>query len=239
MVAVEPVAVLISRSSVWVAVLAVADDTVAIVSESRFCGRCFSVAVLWVAVWHVSRTIRIQLYIPTTSTSCRSSHSRATQFTQYATHSLTHSLTQSISHSVTRTFSSVASPRGGGQTGQLVPSTSDRTPREIDADPRRFSCRKNGDRLVGLEALLPRFTCTDAEADFFCLTITKIRSCRRRWRSYFGRPSVKLQGPLGAFSHGLGPPTFKIYFYSFSIVNLGPIPKIADEIGWFVSFDKG
>ena len=53
MVAVEPVAVLISRSSVWGAVLAVADDTVAIVSESLFCGRCFSVAVFWVAVWHV------------------------------------------------------------------------------------------------------------------------------------------------------------------------------------------
>ena len=54
MVAVEPVAVFISRSSVWVAVLAVADDTVAIVSESLFCGRCFSVAVFWVAFWHVS-----------------------------------------------------------------------------------------------------------------------------------------------------------------------------------------
>ena len=53
MVAVEPVAVLLSRSSVWVAVLAVADDTVAIVSESPFCSRCFPVAVFWVAVWHV------------------------------------------------------------------------------------------------------------------------------------------------------------------------------------------
>ena len=56
MVAVEPVAVLLSRSSVWVAVLAVADDTVAIVSESAFCGRCFAVAVFWVAVWHVHDT---------------------------------------------------------------------------------------------------------------------------------------------------------------------------------------
>ena len=45
MVAVEPVAVFISRSSVRVAVLAVADDTVANVSESLFCGRCFSFAV--------------------------------------------------------------------------------------------------------------------------------------------------------------------------------------------------
>ena len=39
---------------------------------------------------------------------------------------------------------------GGGQTGQLPPPpTSDRTPREIDADPRRFSCRKNGGRFTG------------------------------------------------------------------------------------------
>ena len=43
----------------------------------------------------------------------------------------------------------VASPRGG-QEGQLAspPPTSDRTPREIDADPRRFSCRKNGGRFT-------------------------------------------------------------------------------------------
>ena len=45
MVAVEPVAVLISRSSVSIAVLTVPDDTVAIVSESLFGSRCFSVAV--------------------------------------------------------------------------------------------------------------------------------------------------------------------------------------------------
>ena len=41
----------------WVAVLSVDDDTVAIVSELLFCGRCFSVAVFWVAVWHVSPQI--------------------------------------------------------------------------------------------------------------------------------------------------------------------------------------
>ena len=52
--ALQPIAVLIGRSSVWVAVLAVAVDTVAIVSEPLFRGRCFSVAVFfWVAVWHV------------------------------------------------------------------------------------------------------------------------------------------------------------------------------------------
>ena len=49
--------------------------------------------------------------------------------------------------------------RHGGQAGQLVPPTSDRTPREIDADPGRFSCRKK--MGVGLQDLLPGFTCTD------------------------------------------------------------------------------
>ena len=39
---------------------------------------------------------------------------------------------------------------GGGQAGQLLPPpTSNRTPREINADPRRFSCRKNGGRFTG------------------------------------------------------------------------------------------
>ena len=52
-VALQPIAVLIGRWSVWVAVLAVAVDTVAIVSEPLFRGRCFSVAAFWVAVWHV------------------------------------------------------------------------------------------------------------------------------------------------------------------------------------------
>ena len=54
----------------------------------------------------------------------------------------------------------VASPRGGGK---LAPPTSDRTPREIDADPRRSSCPKK--MGVGLQDLLRSFTCTDATAD--------------------------------------------------------------------------
>ena len=56
---------------------------------------------------------------------------------------------------------------GGGASGAICSPphthTSDRTPREIDADPRRFSCRKK--MGVGLQGLLPRFTCTDATAD--------------------------------------------------------------------------
>ena len=57
----------------------------------------------------------------------------------------------------------MASPRGARRLGgQLVPPTSDRTPREIDADPRRFLCPKKIG--VGLPGLLRSFTCTDADA---------------------------------------------------------------------------
>ena len=53
---------------------------------------------------------------------------------------------------------------GGGKRGNLPPPpTSNRTPREIDADPRRFSCPKK--MGVGLQNLLRSFTCTDATAD--------------------------------------------------------------------------
>ena len=65
-----------------------------------------------------------------------------------------------------RVAATVASPRGGGgASGVPCPPTSDRTPREIDADPRRFSCAKK--MGVGLQVLLRRFTCTDATADVF------------------------------------------------------------------------
>ena len=121
----------------------------------------------------------------------------------------------------------MTSPRGGGKWGNLPPTT-DRTPCEIDADPRRFSCRKK--MGVGLQDLLPRLTCTDATADVLCLEITgkKEGVVYKLWRSYFGRPSVKLRGPLGSFSPGMGPPsrTFFIYFlFLFVIVNLRPLPK--------------
>ena len=56
--------------------------------------------------------------------------------------------------------------RQGGQARQLAPPppTSDRTPREIDADPRRFFCPKK--MGVGYRMnLLRSFTCTDATAD--------------------------------------------------------------------------
>ena len=60
--------------------------------------------------------------------------------------------------------SSVATGGGASGTTSPPPPTSDRTPSEIDADPRRFSRRKKMGG-VGLQDLLPRFTCTDVTAD--------------------------------------------------------------------------
>ena len=53
----------------------------------------------------------------------------------------------------------------GGASGATCPPppTSDRTPHEIDADPRRFSCPKK--MGVGSQDMLRRFTCTDVTAD--------------------------------------------------------------------------
>ena len=104
--------------------------------------------------------------------------------------------------------------RHGGQAGQLAPPppTSDRTSREIYADPRRFSCRKK--MVVGLQDLLPRFTRTDATANvLWSYDCEKRRSCRSCWRGYFGSPSVKIRGPLGSFSPGMGPPEHDIYLF--------------------------
>ena len=66
---------------------------------------------------------------------------------------------------------------GGGKRGNLPP-TSDRTPREIDANPRRFLCKKNRGRFTGFA---PTFymhrrygVCTIFSLwSFFGLTITK------------------------------------------------------------------
>ena len=64
-----------------------------------------------------------------------------------------------------RPWGPVASPRGGGgKRGNSPPPNLRSHDREIDADPRRFSCpRKKWE--VGLQDLLRRFTCTDAMAD--------------------------------------------------------------------------
>ena len=57
----------------------------------------------------------------------------------------------------------MASPWGASGATCPPPPTSDRTPREIDADQRRFSYPKK--MGVGLQDLLRRFTCTDATVD--------------------------------------------------------------------------
>ena len=62
----------------------------------------------------------------------------------------------------------------GGSGATHLP-TSDRTSREIDADPRRFSCRKKWNRLIGLQYLLPRFICTDATAGVLHVSLRFIR----------------------------------------------------------------
>ena len=67
-----------------------------------------------------------------------------------------------LNASSAHSFSGVAT--GGGEaSGATCPPTSDRTSREIDADPRRFSCPKK--MGVGFQDLLRRFTCADATAD--------------------------------------------------------------------------
>ena len=47
------------------------------------------------------------------------------------------------------------------------------------------------------------------------LWLRKRGSCKSCWRSYFGRPSVKLWGPLWSFSPGIGPPKHDIFFFIF------------------------
>ena len=90
----------------------------------------------------------------------------------------------------------VASPRGGGggNGATCPPPTSDWTPLEINAGPRRFSCRKKWG--VGLQDFFQRFTCIDATANvLWSYDYEKRGSWRSCWRSYFGKPSVKLRSP--------------------------------------------
>ena len=59
---------------------------------------------------------------------------------------------------------------------------------------------------VDLQDVLPRFICNDATADvLWSYDYEKRGRCNSCRRSYFGRPSVKLRGPLGSFSPGIGP----------------------------------
>ena len=123
-------------------------------------------------------------------------------------------------------FSGVAT---GGKRGNLPPPppTSDRTPREIDADPRIFVSEK---MRVGLQDLLRRFNaCTDTTADvLWSHAYEKRGSWWSCWRSYSGRPSVKLRGPQGSFSPGIGPPKHYIFILLFIFIlkcEFGAPPK--------------
>ena len=101
----------------------------------------------------------------------------------------------------------VASPRGGGKWGNLLPQPPIGHPvrsMQIRGD---FRVRKNG---VGFQDLLRSFTCTDATADVLWSydyekegVVEVVEGVR-----YSGRPSVKLRGPLGSFSPGIGPPRY-------------------------------
>ena len=101
-------------------------------------------------------------------------------------------------------YRSVASPRG--QAGQLAPPPNLRpdTPWDRCRSEEILVSEKVG---VGLQNLLRRFICTDVTADvLWSYDYEKRGSCGNSWRSYSGRPSVKLRGPLGSFSPGIGPP---------------------------------
>ena len=119
----------------------------------------------------------------------------------------------------------VASPRGGGgKLGNLSP-TSDRTPREIDADQRRFSCpKKVGGRFT---AFAPKFYMHRRYGGrSLVLRLRKRWGCGSCW-SYSGRPSVKLRGPIGSFSPGIGSPRYNIFilFYFIFKCEFGVHPK--------------
>ena len=117
----------------------------------------------------------------------------------------------------------VASPRGasGATCPPPPPNLRSDTPWDRCRSEEIFVSEKMG---VGLQDLLRRFTCTDATVDvLWSYDYEKRGSCGSCWRSYSGRPSVKLRGPLGSFSPGIGPPNHKIFI--LKNVNLGPLPE--------------
>ena len=96
---------------------------------------------------------------------------------------------------------------------------------------------------VDLQDLLPRFTSNDATADvLWSYDYEKRGRCNSCWRSYFGRPSVKLRGPLGTFSPGIGPPKHDfsfIFIFIFECEVKAPSQNIVDQIRWVFSFWQG
>ena len=68
-----------------------------------------------------------------------------------------------------------------------------------------FHVEKNGGRLT-LTGFAPTFYMNPVYGGrSLVLRLRKRGGCKSCW-SYFGKPSVKLRGPLGSFSPGIGPP---------------------------------
>ena len=114
---------------------------------------------------------------------------------------------------------------GGGASGaSCPPNLRSETPWDRYRSGEIFVSEK---MEVGLQDLLRRFTCTDVTAVVGktsglrrVLRLQKRESCGNCWRNYSGRPSVKLRGPQGSFSPGIGPPKHNIFY-----VNLGHSQK--------------
>ena len=116
-------------------------------------------------------------------------------------------------------YHAVASPRGGKR-GNFPPNLRSDTQWD-QRDPGWFSCKKNGGRFTGYAPTFYMNWCYGERS--LVLRLRKRGSFKSRWRSYFGRPSVKLRGPLRSFSPGIGPP--KAYIFLVSYVNSGPLSK--------------
>ena len=96
---------------------------------------------------------------------------------------------------------------------------------------------------VGLQDLLPPFYMhRHYGGRSLPYDYEKRESWRSCWKSYFGKPSVKLRDPLGSFSPGNDPPKNDIFSFSFFLMwilcpckNSGPHPtsfQFLTEVGW-------
>ena len=100
-------------------------------------------------------------------------------------------------------LTSVASPRGGGGGRHNLRSD---TPWDRCRSEEIFVSERNGGMFTGFaQTFYMHRRCGGRSYDY-----EKRGSCGSCWRSYSGRPSVKLRGPWGSFSPGIGPPKHKI-----------------------------
>ena len=102
---------------------------------------------------------------------------------------------------------------GGGETGQLAPPPLQPPighpvrSMQIRGD---FHVWKNGGRFTGF---VPTFYMHRryGERSLVLRLRKKREEWRSCWRSYFGKPSVKLRSPLRSLSHDIGPPKRVIF----------------------------